>query len=251
MHLKVKVFQIQTRCPWFTCQIKLARQFRSHAIEVTEQNQSPVEVTKSPSEANNSRQSPVEAKTILNKSPITVTNTDLPIVVEPVEAPINANNNPLWSVEYKEYYHWRVNCDEYENESPYRTLRSALMNAFNDNNFAFIILEGYIIALINTVDCITVSSSYCQNIQQNGQKASPINHWRWHNWRSSWCRTHQDKTKLWYKRHWHYHWLGESHHQRYNVDLIKKLDSIASKIQLQLILLFFVIHYFYTVTVVF
>ena len=29
------------------------------AIEVTEQNQSPVEVTKSPSEANNSRQSPV------------------------------------------------------------------------------------------------------------------------------------------------------------------------------------------------
>ena len=36
----------------------------SPAIEVTEQNQSPVEVTKSPSEANNSRQSPVEAKTI-------------------------------------------------------------------------------------------------------------------------------------------------------------------------------------------
>ena len=41
---------------------------QSPAIEVTQQNQSPVEVTKSPSEANNSRQSPVEAKTILNKS---------------------------------------------------------------------------------------------------------------------------------------------------------------------------------------
>ena len=40
---------------------------QSPAIEVTDQNQSPVEVTKSPSEANNSRQSPVEAKTILNK----------------------------------------------------------------------------------------------------------------------------------------------------------------------------------------
>ena len=37
---------------------------QSPAIEVTEQNKSPVEVTKSPSEANNSRQSPVEAKTI-------------------------------------------------------------------------------------------------------------------------------------------------------------------------------------------
>ena len=41
---------------------------QSPAIEVTEQNQSPVEVTKSPSEANNLRQSPVEVKTILNKS---------------------------------------------------------------------------------------------------------------------------------------------------------------------------------------
>ena len=60
---------------------------QSPAIEVTEQNESPVEVTKSPSEANNSRQSPVEANTI------TVTNTDLPIVVEPVEAQINANHN--------------------------------------------------------------------------------------------------------------------------------------------------------------
>ena len=127
---------------------------QSPAIEVTDQNQSPVEVTKSPSEANNSRQSPVEAKTILNKSAITVTNTDLPIVVEPVEAQINANDNPLWSAEYKEFYQGRVNSDEYENEGPYLTLRSALMNAFNDNNFAFIILEGYIIALINTVDCI-------------------------------------------------------------------------------------------------
>ena len=65
---------------------------QSPAIEVTEQNESPVEVAKSPSEANNSRQLPVEANTILNKSPITVT------VVEPVEAQINANDNPLWSV---------------------------------------------------------------------------------------------------------------------------------------------------------
>ena len=45
---------------------------QSPATEVTEQNESPVEVTKSPSEANNARQSPVEANTFLNKSPITV-----------------------------------------------------------------------------------------------------------------------------------------------------------------------------------
>ena len=91
---------------------------QSPTIEVTEQNESPIEVTKSPSEANNSRQSPVEANTILHKSPITVINSDLPFVVDPVEAQINVNNNPLWSVEYKEFYQGRVNCDEYENERP-------------------------------------------------------------------------------------------------------------------------------------
>ena len=78
----------------------------------------------------------MEAKTILKKSLSTVTNT----VVEPVEAEINANDNPLWSEEYK--------------EGLYLTLLSALMNAFNDNNFTFVILEGYINSLINTVDCI-------------------------------------------------------------------------------------------------
>ena len=89
-----------------------------------------------------------------------MTNTDLPIVVEHIEAQINANDNPLSSVEHKEFYQGRVNCDQYENEHPYFTLRSALMNAFNDNNFAFTILEGYIIALINTVDCIYVFDSH-------------------------------------------------------------------------------------------
>ena len=39
--------------------------FQSPATEVTEENQSPVEETKSPSKANNSRQWSVEAKTIL------------------------------------------------------------------------------------------------------------------------------------------------------------------------------------------
>ena len=145
MHLKVKVLQIQTRCSWFTCQIKLAWQFNRPLIAVTEQNESPVEVKKSPSEANNSRQSPVEANTILHKSPITVINSDLPFVVDPVEAQINVNNNPLWSVEYKEFYQGRVNCDEYENERPYLTLRLALMNAFNDNNIDTMFCFCYIV----------------------------------------------------------------------------------------------------------
>lgn len=56
------------------------------------------------------------------------------------------------------------------------------MNAFNDNDFAFIILEGYILALINTVDCIYVFDSHVRNnfgmpdqngtAQQNGMIAN-------------------------------------------------------------------------------
>ena len=124
------------------------RTFQSPATEVTEQNQSPVEVTKSPTEANNIRQSPVKAKTILN---------DLPIVVEPVEAQINANDNPL----YKEFYQRRVSCNKCENKGPYLALRLlSLMNALSYNSFTFIILEGYIVALISTVYCIYVFDSH-------------------------------------------------------------------------------------------
>ena len=56
-----------------------------------------------------------------------VTNTDLLIVLEPVEAQINTNDDPS----YKQFYQGRVNCNEYEKNGPYLTLRSALMNTFS------------------------------------------------------------------------------------------------------------------------
>ena len=99
-----------------------------------EQNHSPVEAIRClrqwPSEANNSKQSPLEAKTMLNEAPI---------VVEPVEAQINANDNHCCLIiEYKELYQGRVNyCDDYnicENDGPYVSLRSALMNHRRANN---------------------------------------------------------------------------------------------------------------------
>ena len=47
--------------------------------------------------------------------------------------------------------------------SPYFSLQSALMNAFSDNNYAFIILDGYIMALIKYLDCIYVFDSHAHN----------------------------------------------------------------------------------------
>ena len=51
---------------------------QSPAIEVTEQNESPVEVTKSPSEAKNSRQSPIEANIVANSYYIRVYTLSFP-----------------------------------------------------------------------------------------------------------------------------------------------------------------------------
>ena len=59
---------------------------------------------------------PIEAQTN-NQSPIVVTNTDLPIVVEPIDAQIKTNDNLLWLVNYKEFCQGRINHDEHENEA--------------------------------------------------------------------------------------------------------------------------------------
>ena len=124
-------------------------------IEANKSNQSPVE-------ANKPNQSPIEAQTN-NQSPIRVTNTQLPIVVEPSEAQNQTNDNPLWLIKYKDFYQGRLTRDEHKNEAPYYTLRSALMNAFSNNNYAFIILDGYIMALFKCLDCLYLFDSHARN----------------------------------------------------------------------------------------
>ena len=81
------------------------------------------------------------------------TNTE-PLML--VEAQSQSNNiNSWWLINnYKEFYQGRIACSEHENEAPYVTLHSALVNTFSDNNYAFIILDGYIMALIKSLDSI-------------------------------------------------------------------------------------------------
>lgn len=57
----------------------------------------------------------------------------------------------------------KIGRHEHENEVPYFTLPSALMNAFSDNDCAFIILEGYIMGLIKNADCIYMLDSQARN----------------------------------------------------------------------------------------
>ena len=90
-----------------------------------------------------------------NKSLTWVINTDLPAV--------EAHNKPLWVINYKDFYQGEIARHEHENEVPYFTLRSALMNAFSDNDCAFIILEGYVMGLIKTADRIYLFDSHARN----------------------------------------------------------------------------------------
>ena len=97
------------------------------------------------------------------QSPNRVTNSDLPVTTQ------NSQSNTfLWLVDYKEFYQGRtINVfDEHENHSLYYTLRSALMNVFSNNNYAFIILEGYTMALLRSThtDCIYLFDSHSRNV---------------------------------------------------------------------------------------
>lgn len=95
MHLKVKVFQIQGRCPCLIYLLSQGHWTVQSPFEVTEQNQLPVGATKLPVDEG------------AEELP------DLLIVEEPVEAQINANEKPLWLVECKEFYQGRVDFGPY------------------------------------------------------------------------------------------------------------------------------------------
>ena len=64
-----------------------------------------------------------------------VANPDLLVVIQNSQ-----NNTTLWLIDYKEFYQGRtINVfDEHESHSLYYTLRSALINFFSSNNYAFI-----------------------------------------------------------------------------------------------------------------
>ena len=84
-----------------------------------------------------------------------VTNTDLPMVEK--------RHCQFWFVKYKEFYQGRIMHYEHEKEAPYFGLNSALLNAFSNSNDALVILDGYVMALIKTTDCIFVFDSHARN----------------------------------------------------------------------------------------
>ncbi len=112
-------------------------------------------------------------------SPVRVTDTDLPIVVQPVEAktivdppivvePIEAqsviktkntidmsdeaeNENQICSINYGAEFQGLLITDR-EIERHYYDIHTALLNAFLNDNYAILILEGYMMALVKQTD---------------------------------------------------------------------------------------------------
>lgn len=50
-------------------------------------------------------------------------------------------------INYKDYYQGRIARGELENEAPYFAF--SLMNTFSNNNYAFIILDCYVMTLLS------------------------------------------------------------------------------------------------------
>ena len=107
---------------------------------------------------------PVETQLNTNDLPIVVepveaqNANDLPIVVEPVEAQTKKQINWLEPVEARFINygkdHQGLVRSEHVVEAHYFTIGSALMNTFANDNYAILILEGYMMALIHGLDTV-------------------------------------------------------------------------------------------------
>ena len=74
-------------------------------------------------------------------TPNMVKNTDLPIMAEANEP---QSNSLVTNIKYKDFYQGSIIALDQQNDSPYVDLQTALMNTFTSDNYAFIILDGYI-----------------------------------------------------------------------------------------------------------
>ena len=64
----------------------------------------------------------------------------------------------------KDFYQGFIFPVDDQNKTPYVDLHSALMNTFSNDNYAFIILDGYVLALIKHINnCIYVFDSHARN----------------------------------------------------------------------------------------
>ena len=103
-----------------------------------------------------------------NRSPVAVNNNPL-IVDKPSEAKCypseeqTENDEEKLYVTYKPYFQGVIAQDQLENETPFYDMRSALVNAFLNDNYGLIVLDGYTLAIIKTSDHFYIFDSHQRN----------------------------------------------------------------------------------------
>ena len=73
-------------------------------------------------------------------------NGDVPVVIE-LSEPKEKNINHIWVINYGKELQGRVMPDQ-EIASHYYDIHTALLNAFSNDNYAILILDGYIMAIV-------------------------------------------------------------------------------------------------------
>ena len=123
--------------------------------------------------AQNNNDLPIVAQN--NDLPIVAqNNNDLPIVVEPSEAQNNnlpvpiepieeKNENQIWYIKYGDECQGLV-IMEGEIESHYYNIHTALLNAFFNDSYAILILEGYMMALIKQTEFFYLIDSHARDL---------------------------------------------------------------------------------------
>ena len=103
---------------------------------------------------------PIVETTNTNQLPNWQNETSQSNMISPASPIVATNIDQSVIINYKDFYQGRIANSEHENEAPYLSPHSALMNTLSENNYAFIILDSYIMALIESVDCIYVFASH-------------------------------------------------------------------------------------------
>ena len=112
---------------------------------------------------------PIEAQNNIDLPIVVESNIDLLIVPEAVDAEHNSvvtnetnNENQIWVISYGKELQGLVVTDR-EIESHYYDIHTALLNAFLNNSYAILILEGYMMALIKQADALYLFESHARD----------------------------------------------------------------------------------------
>ena len=96
--------------------------------------------------------------------PVRANNTQSPVEVTTYSDPsVVEQNKKYWKINYQEFYQGTIFPCDLETGAPYFSLHFALMDAFANHDFAFIILDGYTMSLMKSANDIYLFDSHARN----------------------------------------------------------------------------------------